>query len=270
MRWLASLPPAVILVASVALAAAIAVGTTLIAHRLVKSSGRDHVGITAAAYMTALGSLFAILTGFLLNGEYAMLRQTQNIVNEEVAAANRLAYATEGLPAADTALVQDTLATYFDALGAGEWRALGLNAPESSPAVPALARLQQVVFDVGSRSYTPVATADGMQAAVSDLTGSRRQRVAISSQTMPVALLVLSFITGVALIVNAILVTLRSGRRFTLVAVGIVVIVALDLSAIVGISAPFNGPFQASPEPINQFANELRSGGYLPWLELRR
>lgn len=270
MRWLASLSPAVILIASVAVATAIAVGTTVVAYRLSRPSGRDHIGITAAAYMTALGSLFAILTGFLLNGEYALLRQTQNIVNEEVAAANRLAFATEGLPAADTSLVQDTLATYFDALGNGEWRALGLNTPENSPAVPALARLQQVVFDIGSRDYTPAATADGMQAAVSDLTGSRRQRVAISSQTTPVALLVLSFITGVALIVNAILVTLRSGRRFALVAAGIVVIVALDLSAIVGISAPFNGPFQASPVPMNQFATELRAGSYLPWLEVNR
>jgi hypothetical protein len=87
---------------------------------------------------------------------------------------------------------------------------------------------------------------------------------------MPVALLVLSLMTGVALIVNAIVVTLRAGRGYALVALGIIVIVALDLAAIIGISAPFNGPFQASPQPAVELANELRDGQYLPWLAVGR
>lgn len=270
MRWLASLPTGVILLISVGGAAAFAVATTVLLHRAVRADGREHAGLTAAAYMTALGSLFAILTGFLLNGEYAVLRQTQNLVYEEVAAGSRLAFSTEGLPAADIALIQDSLAGYFGTLGTSEWRALGRDTPGVSASVPALAQLQQLVFDISSRGYTPAATADGMQAAVSELTGIRRQRVAVSSQSMPVALFVLSLITGVALIVNAIIVTLRAGKGYALVAVGIIVIVALDLAAIVGISAPFNGPFQASPEPVAQLAAELRNGQYLPWLAAGR
>ena len=43
-----------------------------------------------------------------------------------------------------------------------------------------------------------------------------------------------------------------------------------DLAAIIGISAPFNGPFQASPDPVVQLAQELRSGQYLPWLAAGR
>ena len=270
MRWLASLPTVVILVLSVGGAIALGVVTTVLLHRAVRTTGREHAGLTAAAYMTALGSLFAILTGFLLNGEYSVLRQTQDLVYEEVAAGSRLAFSTEGLPAADIALVHDALAEYFATLGASEWRALGRGTPEVSASVPALARLQQLVFDVGSRNYAPAATADGMQAAVAELTGIRRQRVAVSSQSMPVALFVLSLITGIALIVNAIVVTLRSGRGFALVAAGIIVIVALDLAAIIGISAPFNGPFQASPDPAVQLAAELRNGQYLPWLAVGR
>jgi hypothetical protein len=168
------------------------------------------------------------------------------------------------------ALIHDALGNYFDTFGASEWRALGRGTPALSASVPALAGLQQVVFDIGSRPYTPASTADGMQAAVSDLTGIRRERVAVSSQSMPVALLVLSLMTGVALIVNAIVVTLRAGRGYALVALGIIVIVALDLAAIIGISAPFNGPFQASPQPAVELANELRDGQYLPWLAVGR
>ena len=270
MAWLASLPTSVILLIALGGALALALGTTVLLHRVVHTSGREHAGLTAAAYMTALGSLFAILTGFLLNGEYTVLRQTQNLVYEEVAAGSRLAFSTEGLPAADVALIHDALGNYFDTFGTSEWRALGRGTPALSASVPALAGLQQVVFDIGSRQYTPASTADGMQAAVSDLTGIRRERVAVSSQSMPVALLVLSLMTGVALIVNAIVVTLRAGRGYALVALGIIVIVALDLAAIIGISAPFNGPFQASPQPAVELANELRDGQYLPWLAVGR
>ena len=111
MAWLASLPTSVILLISLGGALALALGTTVLLHRVVHTSGREHAGLTAAAYMTALGSLFAILTGFLLNGEYTVLRQTQNLVYEEVAAGSRLAFSTEGLPAADVALIHDALGT---------------------------------------------------------------------------------------------------------------------------------------------------------------
>ena len=42
---------------------------------LVADRSREPAGLTAAAYMTVLGSLFAILTGFLINTEYTTYRQ---------------------------------------------------------------------------------------------------------------------------------------------------------------------------------------------------
>ena len=266
MGLLVSLPAGWLLVLTLVGVAGFTLSVTWLLHRRVRGDSREHAGLTAAAYMTALGSLFAILTGFLLNGEYATLRQTQNLVYQEVAAGNRLAFSTEGLPAADVAVVQDALASYFAALAASEWRALERGEPDSSTAGDALTRLQQVVFAVGSRDYAPTASVDGLQASVSELTGIRRERIALGTQITPVALVVLSLFTGLALIVNAVVVTLRAGRGFAVVAVGIVIIVGLDLAAIVAISAPFRGPFQASSEPVAQFAAEVRRGDYLPWI----
>lgn len=241
----------------------------VVLQRTVRTDGRERAGLVAAAYMTALGSLFAILTGFLLNGEYAVLRDTQRLVYEEVAAGSRVAFSAEGLPAADVSVVQDRLVNYFGSLPGSEWRALSRDAPDESASVGALSDLQRVVFAIGSRPYAPRSSVDGMQAAVGEITGIRRERASVASQSTPVALVVLSVFTGLALIVNAIIVALRSGVGFAVFAVGIIVIVALDLGAVIGISAPFNGPFQVDPAPAAELARDIQRGEYLSWVKVR-
>jgi hypothetical protein len=69
-----------------------------------------------------------------------------------------------------------------------------------------------------------------------------------------------------ALIGGALLVALRAGPRYALVAIGIVLIVGFDLTAILAISAPFAGPFVAATDPIQQLAQEIANGDYLAWL----
>lgn len=128
----------------------------VVLQRTVRTGGRERAGLVAAAYMTALGSLFAILTGFLLNGEYAVLRDTQRLVYEEVAAGSRVAFSAEGLPAADVSVVQDRLVNYFATLPGSEWRALSRDVPDESASVGALGDLQRVVFAIGSRPYAPL------------------------------------------------------------------------------------------------------------------
>jgi branched-chain amino acid transport system substrate-binding protein len=235
-------------------------------HLRSKDGAGERAGLVAAAYMTALGSLFAILTAFLINAEYTSLRQTNTLISSESAAASRLAYSSEGLPAADVERVQDLLVTYLEAVERDEWRALASNEPENSRAFTALKDLKSAVFEIATSSYAPTASTDGMQDAVSSLTSIRRERVAIASQELPVALVALSALAGVALVINALVVTLRAGPRYTLVAWGIVVVVALDLAAILAIAGPFRGAFQASKAPIASLAGELRDGRYIPWL----
>jgi len=76
----------------------------------------------------------------------------------------------------------------------------------------------------------------------------------------------LSAIAGFALIINALVVSLRSGGNTVYVAVGIILIVALDLALIIGISAPFRGPFKVDAGPVRTMAIEVEAGVYLPWV----
>ncbi len=266
MTWLISLPGPALLAISLVAWIAFAAAANWWLHRRSTDGTGERAGVVAAAYMTALGSLFAILTAFLINAEYQSLRQTNTLISNESAAASRLAYSSEGLPAADVERVQDLLVEYLEAVERDEWRALASDEPENSRAFSALKELKSAVFEIATSSYAPTASADGMQDAVSSLTSVRRERVAIASQELPIALLALSALAGVALVVNALVVTLRAGPRYTIVAWGIVVVVALDIAAILAIAGPFRGAFQASKAPIASLAAELRDGRYIPWL----
>ncbi len=226
---------------------------------------REHAGMAAAAYMTALGSLFAILTGFLINSEFATLRESRQIVGSEAAASSRLASATEALPSVDASAVQVRLGRYLDDSATADWKALANGHAEDSPALRSLSDVQLVTFSIAGRSYVPAATAAEMNSAVADITTSRRELISLASSEMPLLLFALSALSGLALIVNAMFVALRSGGNVTYVAVGIVLIVALDLALILGISAPFKGPFIVDSKPVQTLSTEVLEGVYLPW-----
>jgi branched-chain amino acid transport system substrate-binding protein len=265
MNLLTSLPTWVLLPLVLVVVGAISVMLYLLIDRRI-GDHREQAGMAAAAYMTALGSLFAILTGFLINSEFATLREARQIVGSEAAASSRLASVTEGLPSVDASAVQVRLGLYLRDASTADWKALADGDAQDSPAFLSLNELQSTVLSIASRPYVSSSTADAMDAAVADLTTSRRELIALASSEMPFQLFALSAIAGLALIINAMFVALRTGGNVTYVAVGIVVIVALDLALILGISAPFRGPFVVDNEPVRTMSEEVRQGVYLPWV----
>ena len=268
MSWLTSLPVWGILFLSLLIVGSVSCASYLVLHSKT-GEHRERTGMAAAAYMTALGSLFAILTGFLINSEYATLRQAQSLVGKEAAAASRLAWATEALPSVDTALIQQRLGVYLTDSERSDFHAFGTEKAQNAQASPgfvSLRELQSASFTISSRPYVASATANAIESSMADLTDVRRELLSIADSEMPIELLLLSAIAGFALIINALFVSLRSGGNTVYVAVGIIVIVALDLALIVGISAPFRGPFIVDAGPVQTMAVEVKSGVYLPWV----
>ena len=227
---------------------------------------REPSGATAAAYMTAFGSLFAFLTGFLINSEYATLKSAQSYVGQEVAAATQLASASATLPPPDAARIQDEMVVYLSSLPGAEWRALSQRRPDSSPSGQYLSDLQQQVYTLSERKYPSSAALSSMAGGIEEMTQARRQWLAIAASSLPLPLLVLCVVAAAALILNALVVAIRSGSRYSIVATGLVLIVALDVAAIAAITGPFQGPFIAKPEPIVKLVNEIQDGRYKPWI----
>ena len=63
-----------------------------------------------------------------------------------------------------------------------------------------------------------------MRQSVDDLIARRRERLAIGTLTLPGLMFILSIVAGLALVINAVMVSLREGRYAALVAVTIVII----------------------------------------------
>ncbi|MFM9042612.1 MAG: hypothetical protein ACKOPI_00395, partial [bacterium] len=83
------------------------------------------MGDTAAAYSTVLGSLFAILTGFLINAAFNTVNTSKQIVVQEAAAANRIAWVARDLGGEGGERLQDDLQAYLRGVVDREWERLG-------------------------------------------------------------------------------------------------------------------------------------------------
>lgn len=265
MSTLQSLPTWQVLVLSILFWAFIAIGLAFGFDRWIRGENREKAGVTAVAYMTAFGSLFAILTGFLINSEYAVTRQVQSAIGVEVSAASQLASATAALPPSDALRIQTLLENYIVSLSVNEWPALAVNDSGESPAVYNLRALQQEIYLRTGTAYVSSSVASTLQDSINTMTTARRDRIVLGSQTLGIELFGLAVIAGLGLVANALLISNRQGRRFGLVAIAIVSVVALDIGAIAVISAPFKGGLGVSSLPLTQLANEIDEGIYLPW-----
>ena len=273
MEFLTNLPAWVLFAGSILFFAGYAYGLSAFLHTKFPNQSGAPYAHTAEYYNTVIGALFAFLTAFLINSAYSTVRSTNEIVAAEASAANRVAWATRGLPSADVSAVQESLSAYLSALETEEWPHLGeptsvetgQTGTETELATPELNALQQKVFEVGSRPYVPPLSAEALQAAVDDLGSERRARLAAANSVLPFSLFALAVISGIALITNLIVTTLRDGPRASIVSAGIVLVVALDIALILGVTAPFDGPFTVKVDPIVTLFQEITDGRYLPW-----
>lgn len=266
MLWLTSLPTWVVFGGTLVFMGSIAA----IAHHLMitRISAERRVGMakTATVYITELGTLFAILTGFLISSEYSIYRQAQTSIAQETSAGTNLAYSTRPLPAVDVSQIQAREALYLDSIEREDWAALAKGRLPAGETFGTMRDLQGDAYRLTARAYAPASTEWELRQAVDDLIARRKERLAIGTLTLPGLMFLLSVAAGLALVINAVMVSLREGRYAALVAVTIVVIVALDLALIVSLSAPFRGGFVVSRAPLESLRIELQQGRYLPWI----
>ena len=67
-------------------------------------------------------------------------------------------------------------------------------------------------------------------------------------------------VSGLALIVNAGALTIRSRLRTSLLVVGLAMVVGLSLALLFSITAPWGGPLVVSGHPIDAIISDLGSG----------
>src|SRR5690349_21332316 len=215
MTWLTSLPTAVLVISGLVLALLAATGGRLAVRALIPAAERDGAHAIAAPLMPALGAIFALLMGLTLASEVGFLASAQGIVSNEAADASRLAWAATG-PGVDSEPIQSALLGYLQATRAHEWNGSNAANGDDRATTHAIARLENAVRAQAARTTLGTPASTELLASIDALTSDRRARLAAASRQLPSLYVAALLLTGVALIVNATALTLRSGRRAAL------------------------------------------------------
>ena len=259
MTWLTSLPAAALAAGVLALALLAAIGGRLAARALLPPAERDSAYTIAAPLMPALGALFALLMALSLASEASFLASAQGIVSNEAADASRLAWAATS-PGVDSAPIQSALLRYLRATRANEWHGSSAADGDDPGTADALARLERAVRGQAGRPAVGTPTSTELLAALDNLTNDRRARLAAAAHALPGLYVIVVALSGLALILNTTVLTLRSGLRPALLASGLVVVIGLSLALLFALGTPWRGSITVSGQPIDSVAHDLTTG----------
>ena len=204
----------------------------------------------------------ALLMGLTLASEIGFLASAQGIVSSEAADASRLAWAATN-PGVDSEPIQSALLGYLQAVRAHEWNGSTAATGGDPATTHAIASLETAVRTQAGRTLgTPASTE--LLASLDALTSDRRARLAAASRQLPALFVAVLLLTGVALIVNADALTLRSGRRAALLVGGLAAVIGLSLALLFALGTPWRGPITVSGQPIDAVVRDLNTGYFHP------
>jgi hypothetical protein len=258
-NWLSSLPGAALVVGWLAFALLVTVVARLAIRALVPAVEHDDVQRIASPLMPALGAAFAIFTALTLSSEAGYLRSAEGLVNDEAAAASRLAWAATS-PGVRSEPIQSALRDYLQTTRAREWRGVGAASGDDPVTARAIARLEREVRTEAARSELGTPASTELLVSVDAVTTSRRARVAAAAREIPALYAVTLVASGLALIANAGALASRSSRRTSLLVVGLAGVVGLSLALLFSLTAPWRGPLTVSGHPIDAVVRDLQTG----------
>lgn len=262
MRWLVELPWWVVVPAILLLC----LGTVAGARRLVPvlfGDDVDRASAVAAALTAAFGALFAFLSAFLITNEWTQHNTAETAIANESAAIARLAWAADA-PGVDQGRVVQTLGGYLDTTVADDWTAMGTGQVDALPSDRTYRDVQTVVRHEATASGVSSATATEMLSALDALAQGRRDRLVAADRVMPAAIYGVVVISGLALIINTVIVASSRSWKSGRIVGSVALIVALDLALALVISGPFEGSYVASPRPLQRVDAQLHDGWFAP------
>lgn len=224
----------------------------------VPEENQRNLAIVAAPLIPALGAMFAFLTAFAINTEWGQLREAQHAAELEADAAARFALVA-GSPGLDALHLRVLLQSYLRSVVDEEWPLLS-EGRGSKSARETLGRMFREARAVVSDPAIAAITGADLLSAVDSLISLRRDRISLAARTMPPALLLLAFASGVVLCLDAVLLSLPYQQWEVVTVGGLVVVTALALALVVAVSAPYRGTISVDERPIAVVLDELSHG----------
>jgi hypothetical protein len=257
--WLTSLPAAALAAGGLAVTLLAAIGGRLAARALLPPTERESAYTIAAPLLPALGALFALLMALSLAGEASFLASAQGTVSNEAADASRLAWAATS-PGVGSAPIQSALLGYLRATRANEWHGSSAADGDDPATADALASLERAVRAQAGRPAIGTPTSTELLASLDALTNDRRARLADAAHQLPGLYVIVLALSGLALLLNAIVLTVRSGARPALLTSGLVAVIGLSMALLFALGTPWRGSITVSGQPIDAVAHDLSTG----------
>jgi Protein of unknown function (DUF4239) len=263
MVWMTSRPIGLLVIGCLAIAVLVAAVSRLLARALVPPEDRESAYSIAAPLMPALGAAFAILTALTLANEAGYFTSAQMVVSNEAADASRLAWAATS-PGVNFVSVQANLVAYLRATRTYEWHGSNAASGDDSATAGALANLERNVRAEAVRPDLGTPASTELLSALDALTSDRRDRLALAARQLPALYVVTLAVSGLALIVNASVLTIRARRRAAVLVGGIAVVVGLTMALLFALGTPWRGPIGVSGQPIDSVIRDLTTGYFHP------
>lgn len=213
----------------------------------------------AAPLMPALGVLFAFLSGFAITAMWASHSAAETAVSQEAASASALAWAATA-PGVDTVEIQRALQEFLSSTTTEEWDRISATNPNMDLVTEELAVLQRTVRASALPPEVSTANAAELLSSLDQLAAHRNERISTAERSMPLILFVALVVAGLALCLNAQIVSLTGDRRSRIVTASIILIVGIDLAVLLILSGPFLGSQRVSAAPLVAVQAEIESG----------
>jgi len=234
-------------------AAAAAIIGLLLLKKFVDLSSLDTHQELVQATLSVVGTLYAVLLGFLVAGAVTFHEDAETKVLLEANALCDVFRFARGLPEPERGVIRTTCRAYNQAVLDSEWQQMDKD--QGSPiAWKAYYELWQEVLAVKNNSSKESNIQTSLMSAVQNLGESRRTRITMMKHELPVLVWVV-VLTGSAILIG--LMYLLAGEKKVIHAILIAIVTSvlcLNTMLLYVYSRPFNGALKVKPDAfvVNQ------------------
>ena len=237
----------------------IAVGVLL--RNVASPAERADLAVVSGRLMPAVGTLFALLTAFVITNQWNRSRDAEHVIEAEADASIRLALASgsKNLPGAG---LRGRHLVYLRSVLDDEWATLASDDAGRPETVARLMDLQRDVRDLACLPEVSDAVASELALSATEVATTRRDRLSLAGHGLPAPLFLLALVAGVVLCVSSVALGVNLDSWVAAIVGGLVVTVALDLALVVAISDPFRGSMRVLPGPLSAVCAAVEGGQF--------
>jgi len=228
------------------IAVAIAIGGQLLVRRANKHSEFKNHHDVADPMLSIVGTLFAVLLGFMVANAMTRFEEARITVQQEANAVMDLFRISEGIPDTDKTKLRQDLQSYVRVVINDEWPRMAHK--ESS----------QMATDLCDKIWSDCATfkpkedchnnlQQKMLDTVSQLSDARRVRLYAMHNGLPISLWVVLFAGGIATLSFTYLFGIKSMRLQVLMTAIVSVVICLNMFLLASFDDPFSGDVMVHP-----------------------